>query len=250
MGGLMSITGLPGQGPVRVGIAIDDLASGYFLAQAILVALLEREVSGQGQWVHTSLLAAQIQLLDFQAARYLFTGEVPGQVGNDHPTILPQGMFPTATDNINIASAGEGMWESCCKIIGAPELMADPRFSSNAKRAEHRAELNELIAAKTRRRPAAEWIELFNAAGIPCGPIYTIDQVFADPQVQELGMAVPVQHPELGAVRLVGQAAQMQRTPSQIRSAAPERGQHTAEVLAELGRSASEIADLRARNIV
>ena len=250
MGGLMSITGEPGKGPMRVGIAIDDLTSGYFLAQAILVALLEREVSGRGQWVHTSLLAAQIQLLDFQAARYLFTGEVPQQVGNDHPTILPQGMFPTSTDYINIASARERMWEACCRIIGAPELKDDPRFSSNQKRAEHRAALNELLAAKTRTRPAAEWIELFNYDGTPCSEIYTIDQVFADPQVQELHMAVPVQHPELGEIRLVGQAAQMTRTPLQIRRATPERGEHTAEILRSLGRGTSEIEQLRSRDII
>jgi formyl-CoA transferase len=250
MGGLMSITGHPGQGPVRVGIAIADLTSGYFLAQAILMALLEREVSGRGQWVHTSLLAAQIQLLDFQAARYLFTGEVPQQVGNDHPTILPQGLFPTATDSINIASAGEGMWEKCCAVLDAAELKNDPRFASSEARTKHRVELNEAITAKTRKRPATEWIELFNAAGIPCGPVFTIDQMFADPQVQELEMAVPVAHPVLGEIRLVGQAAQMTRTPSQMRRPTPERGQHTAEILTELGRDANALADLRARQII
>ena len=250
MGGLMSVTGLPGQGPVRVGIAIADLTSGYLLAQAILVALLEREVSGQGQWVHSSLLAAQIQLLDFQASKYLFTGEVPQSTGNDHPTIMPQGLYPTATDPINIASAGEGMWEKCCVVLAAPELRNDPCFATGEARAANRAALNEAITAKTRQRPADLWIAEFNAAGIPCGPVLTIDKVFADPQVQLLDMAVPVTHPTLGDIRLTGQAAKMERTPSRIRSATPERGEHTQGVLTELGYDSAQIDDLRARQVI
>jgi len=250
MGGLMSVTGLPGQGPVRVGIAIADLTSGYLLAQAILVALLEREVSGQGQWVHSSLLAAQIQLLDFQASKYLFTGEVPQSTGNDHPTIMPQGLYPTATDPINIASAGEGMWEKCCVVLAAPELRNDPCFATGEARAANRAALNEAITAKTRQRPADLWIAEFNAAGIPCGPVLTIDKVFADPQVQLLDMAVPVTHPTLGDIRLTGQAAKMERTPSRIRSATPERGEHTRDVLTELGYDPAQIEDLRARQVI
>jgi len=235
---------------VRVGIAIADLTSGYLLAQAILVALLEREVSGQGQWVHSSLLAAQIQLLDFQASKYLFTGEVPQSTGNDHPTIMPQGLYPTATDPINIASAGEGMWEKCCVVLAAPELRNDPRFATGEARAANRAALNEAITAKTRQRPADLWIAEFNAAGIPCGPVLTIDKVFADPQVQLLDMAVPVTHPTLGDIRLTGQAAKMERTPSRIRSATPERGEHTQGVLTELGYDSAQIEDLRARQVI
>jgi crotonobetainyl-CoA:carnitine CoA-transferase CaiB-like acyl-CoA transferase len=250
MGGLMSITGLPGQGPVRVGIAIADVVSGFLLAQAILMALLERHTSGRGQWVHTSLLAAQVQLLDFQASRYLFTGDVPGQTGNDHPTIMPQGLYPTATDPINIASAGEQMWDNTCLVLEAPELKSDPRFATGEGRAKHRAALNEIIAAKTSQRPAEHWIAGFNRAGIPCGPVYTIDKVFADPQVQALEMAVPVAHPSLGEVRLVGQAAKMERTPSRVRGPTPERGQHTADVLAELGYDAASMETLRARQVV
>jgi crotonobetainyl-CoA:carnitine CoA-transferase CaiB-like acyl-CoA transferase len=250
MGGLMSVTGLPGQGPVRVGIAIADLTSGYLLAQAILVALIERETSGQGQWVHSSLLAAQIQLLDFQASRYLFTGEVPQSTGNDHPTIMPQGLYATATDPINIASSGEGMWEKCCLVLAAPELWKDSRFATGEARAANRAALNEAITVKTRQRPADVWIAEFNAAGIPCGPVLTIDKVFADPQVQHLDMAVPVTHPTLGEIRLTGQAAKMERTPSSIRSATPERGQHTGDVLAELGYNTAQINDFRARQVI
>ena len=250
MGGLMSVTGLPGQGPVRVGIAIADLTSGYLLAQAILVALLEREVSGCGQWVHSSLLGAQIQLLDFLAAKYLFTGEVPQSTGNDHPTIMPQGLYPTSTEPINIASGGEAMWENCCMVLEAPELRDDARFANNETRSANRAVLNEIIAAKTRLRPAEYWIAQFNAAGIPCGPVLTIDEVFADPQVQCLEMAVPVTHPTLGQIRLTGQAAKMERTPASVRSATPERGQHTQDILAELGYDAARIRELRARHVI
>lgn len=250
MGGLMSVTGLPGQGPVRVGIAIADLTSGYLLAQAILVALLERESSGQGQWVHSSLLAAQIQLLDFQASKYLFTGEVPQSTGNDHPTIMPQGLYPTATDPINIASGGESMWEKCCTVLEAPELRSDARFETGEARSANRAALNDAIAAKTRRHAAEHWIAEFNAAGIPCGPVLTIDKVFADPQVQHLEMAVPVTHPKLGEVRLTGQAAKMERTPARIRTATPERGEHTEAVLRELGYDTAKISDLRLRQVV
>ena len=250
MGGLMSVTGLPGQGPVRVGIAIADLTSGYLLAQAILVALLERETSGQGQWVHSSLLAAQIQLLDFQASKYLFTGEVPQSTGNDHPTIMPQGLYPTSTDPINIASGGESMWEKCCAVLEAPELRGDPRFATGEARAVNRAALNDAIAAKTRQHPAEHWIAEFNAAGIPCGPVLTIDKVFADPQVQCLDMAVPVRHPTLGEIRLTGQAAKMERTPASIRTATPERGEHTEDVLTEFGYDTALIRDLRVRQVV
>jgi crotonobetainyl-CoA:carnitine CoA-transferase CaiB-like acyl-CoA transferase len=250
MGGLMSVTGLPGQGPVRVGIAVADLTSGYLLSQAILVALIERETSGRGQWVHSSLLAAQIQLLDFLASKYLFTGEVPKSTGNDHPTIMPQGLYPTATDPINIASAGEGMWEKCCLVLEAPELWKDPRFANGEARSTNRAQLNELISAKTSKRPAERWIAEFNAAGIPCGPVLTIDKVFADPQVQLLEMAVPVKHPTLGEIRLTGQAAKMERTPSRIRSATPERGEHTDDVLRDLGYDAAKIANLRSQGAV
>jgi crotonobetainyl-CoA:carnitine CoA-transferase CaiB-like acyl-CoA transferase len=250
MGGLMSITGLPGQGPVRVGIAIADLTSGYLLAQAILVALLEREQSGQGQWVHSSLLAAQIQLLDFQASKYLMTGEVPRSAGNDHPTIMPQGLYPTATDDINIAVGGESMWEKCCVVLEAPEMRTDSRFATSDVRSTNRAALNEAISAKTRQQPAEHWIAEFNAAGIPCGPVLTIDKVFADPQVEQLQMAVPVQHPVLGTIRLTGQAAKMERTPASIRSATPERGQHTGEVLGELGYDDRRIRLLRERQAI
>ena len=186
MGGLMSITGLPGQGPVRVGIPIADLTAGMYLAQGILLALIERYQTGLGQWVHTSLLEAQIAMLDFQAARWLIAGEVPGQAGNDHPTGIPTGTFPTADGAINIAASGQRLWRRLIDAIAAPELGDDPRFATGKLRSKNRRALNERIAAITETRPGAEWVEHLNAAGVPCGPINGIDQTFADPQVRHL----------------------------------------------------------------
>src|SRR3546814_26013 len=176
MGGLMSITGLPGQGPVRVGIPIADLTSGGFLAQGILVALLDREVTGKGRWVHTSLLEAQIAMLDFQATRWTMDGEVPQQAGNDHPTGIPTGVFPTADGHINIAASGQVLWERFCRAAGLDDLLDEPDYKSRESRSKNRHQLNARIAAWTERRPSAEWIDLMTEAGVPCGPIYTIDR--------------------------------------------------------------------------
>ncbi|MGQ0509138.1 MAG: CaiB/BaiF CoA transferase family protein [Betaproteobacteria bacterium] len=251
MGGLMSITGLPGQGPVRAGTAIADLASGIFCAVGIFIALLEREVSGKGQWVQTSLLQAQISLLDFQAARWLIEKEVPGQAGNDHPTTAPTGVFPTADGHINIASVGDQMFARLCRALQAPDLAADPRFADDKLRLANRGPLNAAIAAITRTRPSSAWIKaLDEAGGVPCGPIYRIDEVFADPQVRHLGMAQAVTHPSLGRMELVGQPVSLSRTPSRLESAAPEQGDHTDEILGELGLDAAAIAGLRAKRVV
>ncbi len=183
MGGLMSITGLPGQGPVRVGIPIDDLCAGLLLAQAILMALIEREQSGEGQWVHTSLLEAQIFMLDFQASRWLIAGEVAKQAGNDHPTGIPTGLFPTADGQINIAASGDNLWRRFCEAADAQYLLNDPDYKTGPLRSKNRKALNEKIAEITKKRPSAYWVELMNEVGVPCGPLYTIDQTFADPQV-------------------------------------------------------------------
>jgi crotonobetainyl-CoA:carnitine CoA-transferase CaiB-like acyl-CoA transferase len=250
MGGLMSITGLPGQGPVRVGIPIADLTSGMYCAIGILVALLEREQSGEGQWVQTSLLQAQIAMLDFQAARWLIAHEVPKQAGNDHPTSIPTGVFRTKDGHINIAASGKEMFRRLCGAIGAEALLDDPRFAGERERSLNRNALNSAIEERTSTRNSAEWIEILNKAGVPSGPIYSIDQVFADPQVRHLGMARPVEHPTLGRLELVNQAMNLSRTPSVMNSATPERGQHTEEVLRELGYDAPAIAKLRERRVV
>src|SRR5690242_17044108 len=188
MGGLMSITGLPGQGPVRVGIPVADLTAGIFCAMGILIALLEREVSGEGQWVQSNLLAAQIAMLDFQAARWTIGHEVPGQAGNDHPTSIPTGVFQTADGYMNIGAAGEAIYQRFCKVLNAPDLATATDFATNVDRSKNRARLNEAIGSITRTRTTGEWIERLNQAGVPCGPIYRMNEVFAAPQVQHLAL--------------------------------------------------------------
>ena len=250
MGGLMSITGLPGQGPVRVGIPVADLTAGIFCAMGILIALLEREQSGEGQWVQSNLLAAQISMLDFQAARWLIGHEVPPQAGNDHPTSIPTGVFATADGHINIAAAGNEIYARLCKAIDAPGLIDDPAFATGEARSKNRARLNAEIAAVTCTRPSAEWIAVLNAAGVPCGPIYKMNEVFADPQVQHLNITRQVPHPVLGDVEVVGQPVELSRTPWSVRGATPEAGADTDAILAGLGYGAAEIAALREKKVV
>ena len=250
MGGLMSITGLPGQGPVRVGIPIADLCAGLFAAQGILVALLERERSGEGQWIQTSLLQAQVFMLDFQAARWLVDHDVPKQAGNNHPTSIPTGVFPTADGHINIAVAGQTIWQRFCAAIGQEALASDPAYATGAERSKNRDRLNAAIAEITRRLPSAHWIDALNEAGVPSGPINTIDQVFADPQIRHLGMAQPVRSHERGDTELVGQPVIMSRTPSRIRTPPPIMGEHTDAILRDLGYDDARIAELRRTSVI
>jgi formyl-CoA transferase len=245
MGGLMSITGLPGQGPVRVGIPVADLTAGIFLAQGILVALLEREKSGKGQWVHTSLLQAMITMLDFQAARWLIDSEIPPQAGNDHPTGIPTGVFTTADGHINIAASGQVMYRRLCEAIGAPALIDDSRFRTLADRSRNRKQMNAELDKVLVARPSAEWIEVLNKAGVPSGPILNVKEVFENEQVRHLEMATPVRHPERGEMRVQAVPVALSRTPGAIRSAAPIHGEHTDVILTELGYTREEIASLR-----
>ena len=250
MSGLMSVTGFPGQGPVRTGAAIADVAAGLYAALGIMTALLEREHSGRGQWVQSSLLQAGIALLDFQAARYLMKGEVAPQVGNDHPTSMPTSAYQTADGYINVAASGDGMWKRVCQAIGREALAGDQRFRSAELRAKHRAALNAELNDALAKRPSAEWIETFNKLGVPCGPIYTMDKVFADPQVQHLGVAAEVNHPRLGRFKILNQASRLSRTPAAVKSATPDIGQHTDEILAELGYGPGEISEFRKNKVI
>ena len=235
MGGLMSITGAPGQGPMRAGIPVADLAAGLYTAIGILTAIVARERTGAGQWVQCSLLQAQVAMLDFQAERWLLDREVPGQAGNDHPTAIPTGVFETRDGHINIAATGDAIYERFCTVMGRPDWMTDPAYATSAARSANREAMNAEIAAITRTRSSREWIETFNAAGVPAGYIYSIDEVFDDPQVQHLGMAAPVRHPELGDIELVAQPVRMSGAEFAVRRPTPTLGEHTREILAEAG---------------
>ena len=249
MGGLMSITGLPGQGPVRAGIAVADLCAGLFAALGILTALLEREKSGKGQQIETSLLQAQIFMLDFQAARWLMSGEVPEQAGNNHPTSAPTGVYKTSDGYINIATTGSKMWQRMCEALGAPEMAKRPEYANAAERLKHRDALNADIEARTIKRTSKEWVDRLNEAGVPTGPIYRINEVFSDPQVKHLKLAQTVTAKDR-SMTIVGQPVTLSRTPSRLVSPPPALGQHTSAVLKEFGFSTRQIAELRAAKAI
>jgi crotonobetainyl-CoA:carnitine CoA-transferase CaiB-like acyl-CoA transferase len=248
--GLMSVTGFADQGPLRAGAAVADVTAGLLAALGIMTALQERERTGEGQWVQSNLLQAGITLLDFQAARYTMAGEVPPQVGNDHPTSMPTSAYRTADGFINVAASGTAIWKRLCEAIGDPALIDDARFTSAEGRSRHRKDLAERIDAALSHRNSAEWVEVLNAAGVPCGPIHRMDAVFADPQVKHLQAATPVTHPTLGVQQVLAPAIRLSRTPAAVVSATPERGQHTDEVLTELGLSAADLAQLRQKGVV
>jgi len=244
MGGLMSITGMPGQGPVRAGIAIADLCAGLFAALGILTALLEREKSGKGQHIETSLLQAQIFMLDFQGARWLMANEVPGQAGNNHPTSAPTGVYKTADGYINIATTGERMWARLCDAFGVSELVKRPEYVNGKERLKHNAQLQRELDAITMTRTSNEWVDVLNEAGVPTGPIYAIDQVFADAQVKHLKIAQSVKGKDR-TLTMLGQPFTMSRTRSKLAVRPPEIGEHTIPVLKEFGFSKKDIDALR-----
>ena len=250
MGGLMSITGLPGHGPVRVGIPVADLTAGLFAAIGVLTALLERDKSGKGQAIETSLLQAQIFMLDFQAARYLVEGEVAEQAGNNHPTTIPTSAFKTRDGYINIATTGGKMWERFCQALGAQALLETPDYRTAEARLKNRDALNAEIETYLQSRTSAEWVEHFNKAGVPCGPIYSIDQVFEDPQVKHLGIAQETARSDGSRLGLVGQPFKLSRTPSKIAARPPNLGEHTDEILKEFGFAEKDIAELHAAKAV
>ena len=251
MGGLMSITGEPGRGPMRVGIPIADLTSGLLLAQGLILALYNRERTGKGQWVHTSLIEAQIFMLDFQAARWLMKGEVPKQAGNDHPTSIPTGVFATSDGYINIAAAGQSMWKRFAQAMGGGQLLDHPEHATPAARSENRKALNERISEVTKTNTSAHWIAALNKAGVPCGPINSIDMTFAEPQVKHLGIARGVKHPKLGEIKVVGNPINLTGSPQPKKlKPTPDLGQHTNAVLKSLGMSPKKIKELRSGGVI
>jgi crotonobetainyl-CoA:carnitine CoA-transferase CaiB-like acyl-CoA transferase len=250
MGGLMSITGLPGQGPVRVGIPITDLCAGMFLAQGILLALLERETTGKGRFVHTSLLEAMVFMLDFQGSRYLQRGEVPKQAGNNHPTGMPQGCYATTDDPIVIAAVGDNLFKRFCIAIGGEHMLSMPEFSGDKPRSDNRKQLDAEIEKIIAMKPSAHWIELLNAAGVPCGPVNAMDQVFADEQVQHLKTVHHVDSKRFGRLAVIRQPVNIDGIDHSFRRASPDSGEHTEEVLMEFGMTKEDIGQLRAAGAI
>ncbi len=250
MGGLMAVTGEPGRGPMRAGIAVADSSAGLYAAMGVLIALQERSRSGKGQWVQTSLLEAQIGMMDFQAARYLVDGVVPGQAGNDHPYSTPMGVYPTSDGHINIAAGGNGNWRKLCEAIGRPDLLEDPTMRNEQDRFKARPRLNAELSETLRTRSSAEWIAALERAGVPAGPIYSMDEVFADPQVEHLKMRTRVTHPVRGEVDIVRTPIGLSRTPAEVVSASPDAGQHNDAILAELGYDAQAISRLRDAGVI
>ncbi len=250
MGGMMSITGLEGQGPVRAGVAISDVTAGLQLAIGILVALHERQVTGVGRWVHTSLLESMIGMLDFQAARWTVKRDLPPQAGNDHPTLGPMGMYETGDGYMNIAAPWGRIWRRFCDAIERPDLLTDERFATPADRTRNRTELNAEITNALAGRSAAEWVLILNEASVPAGPVNNIAETFADPQVEHLGVAVPVEHPTAGPIEIVRNATNLEGVSNQVRSASPEVGQHSDEILSGFGFSPEEIGGLREQGVV
>ncbi len=250
MGGMMWVTGLPGQGPVRAGIPVADLSAGLFAALGILIALQERSRSGKGQWVQSSLLSSMITMMDFQAARWLVEGEVPGQAGNDHPTSMPTSVYPTADGYVNIAASGNPIFARMCAAFDVPELAKHADFANAKLRSQNRVALNEAISEQSRRYDSTTLIALLADAGVPCGPIYKMDEVFADPQVRHLGMAVPVPKADGGNLTLVGPAMALSRTPARMKRTVGAAGEHNDEILRDLGYSDADIAALRGAKVI
>ncbi len=245
MGGLMMVTGQPGEGPMRAGTAVADSSAGLNAAIGILVALAERERSGKGQWVHTSLLEAQIALMDFQAARYLVDGDVPEQAGNDHPYSTPMGVIATSDGYLNLGVGGDGQWQALCRAIDQPELAEDPDFATQEDRYRNRPACWAVLAPVFAARTTADWLELLERHGVPAGPIYRIDEMFDDPHVRHTGIVQTVSHHARGETKLIAQPVSLSRTPAALETAAPDLGAHTDEVLVEFGVSPAEIAALR-----
>lgn len=245
MGGLMSVTGLPGQGPVRAGLAVADSSTGLYTAIGILIALLERESSGVGQWVHASLLHSQIAMMDFQAARFLNEGAEPVQEGNNHPTSSPMGLFMARDGVFNLGAAGEGNWVRLCTILNKQEWLTDEQYTTEKDRVQNRPRLNRDLEELFKTQDVSHWVAVLNDGGIPAGPVYKVSEMFDDPQIRHLGVARQVDAWQGGTRTFVTQPVTLQRTPASIARTAPGWGEHTAEILGEIGYDAAAIERLR-----
>jgi crotonobetainyl-CoA:carnitine CoA-transferase CaiB-like acyl-CoA transferase len=250
MGGMMSITGHPGQGPVRAGVAISDVTAGLQLAIGILVAVHERATTGRGRWVHTSLLESMLGMLDFQAARWTVAKDLPPQAGNDHPTLGPMGTYRTGDGHLNIAAPWGRIWNRFCQVIGRPDLPADERFTTGPDRSANRAALNAEIEAALATASTAHWVEALNAEGVPAGPVNDVAQAFDDPQVRHLGVAAPITHPTAGDIDIIRNATSIEGVPDDIRHPSPEPGEHSDEILTRFGWSADQIGTLRSEGVI
>lgn len=250
MGGMMSVTGIPGQGPVRAGVAISDVTAGLQLAVGILVALHERQHTGRGRWVHTSLLESMLGMLDFQAARWTVERDLPPQAGNDHPTLVPMGTYVTADGHMNVAAPSGRLWHRFCEAIGRPDLLDDARFATGSDRSDRRGELNDEIGAVLATETTAHWVSVLDAVGVPAGPVNDVAQAFDDPQVRHLGVAAPVQHPTAGPIEVVRNSTTIDGVSGEIRRPSPEPGQHTDELLADFGIDDTTVNDLRRRGVI
>lgn len=250
MGGLMSVTGFPGQGPLRAGLAVADSSAGLYAALGIMTALLEREVSGRGQWVQSSLLHAMIAMMDFQAARWTNDHDEPTPAGNDHPTSSPMGLFEGSDGSFNLGASGDGNWRRLCDTVGRPEWLEDPGYASEKLRVQNREPLNAALNEIFRTRPVQYWVDSLNAAGVPAGPVYSMSQVFEDEQVRHLQASQPVKASNGQTMNLISQPVVLSRTPASLQTAAPEWGEHTDEILAEAGFGEADIARFRADGVV
>lgn len=244
LAGMMSVTGLPDGGPVRAGAAVSDVAAGLQLAVGILVAIHERQRTGRGRWVHTSLVESMIGVLDFQAARWTVDHEVPPQAGNDHPTLRPMGLYPTADGHLNVAAAWGRMWTSFCEVIGEPDLPSDERFISPAARVENHEALTEIIVSALATNDTAHWVTALNDAGVPAGPVNDMREVFEDEQVRHLGVATPTHHPVSGPIDVVRNATTIEGVDDSIRRPSPIAGEHSGELLRQFGFDDEAVAEL------
>lgn len=250
MGGLMSVTGIPGQGPVRAGLAVADMSAGLYAGIGILTALLERERSGKGQWVHASLLHAQIAMMDFQAARYLNEGDVAGQAGNDHPTSTPMGLFEASDGSFNLGASGQGNWVRLCELVQKPEWIADPDFANEKTRTVNRVRCNKLLSEVFKSNTVEYWVEALNNAGVPAGPVYNVPQMFADKHIKQANISKMVKDKAGKEKGFITQPAMLSRTPADVVTTAPQWGEHTQEVLSEVGYTAEEIAKFQDQGVV